>query len=295
MTSPGRLQGYAAGTSVPVERSKVELDTLLGKHGAGQRGIMHDEAAGTAHVVFVLKGLKYKLELPMPTPADLERQAPRRAAGWSGWTPERRQAWVRRAWEQACRERWRGVVLLIKAKLEIVRMGVSTFEREFLADLMLPDGKTAHQTIAPYMRAVLADGYTVLADEVSDLRRRRRRRDRRGARHLPDDHRGLRVQQGQRAQGAPPPGAAMTATYVWLVALFVSACVHMASSMVGLLMVRRGLALRARAAARAPLGAGVQIRHLRPWPAQPCPACADPGTTDPWPRSTGRRSKRPSG
>jgi hypothetical protein len=150
---------YAKGTSVSVERSKAELDTLLGKHGAAQRAIMHDEPAGFAAVVFVLRGRKYKIEVPMPTPAAVTPKAAAEPRGWSGWDEARRAQWVRLQWEQACRERWRGLVLLVKAKLEIVRMGVSTFEREFLADLMLPDGHTAHQTIGAYMERLIADGY----------------------------------------------------------------------------------------------------------------------------------------
>jgi hypothetical protein len=151
---------YAKGTSVSVERSKAELDTLLGKHGAAQRAIMHDERAGFAAVVFVLRGRKYKIELPMPTPMSATPKTGAEPRGWSGWDEPRRAQWARLQWEQACRERWRGLLLLVKAKLEIVRMGVSTFEREFLADLLLPDGQTAHQTIGTYMDRLLAEGFT---------------------------------------------------------------------------------------------------------------------------------------
>jgi hypothetical protein len=40
------------------------------------------------------------------------------------------------------RRRWRAMLLVIKAKLEIVATGSSSFEREFLADILLPDGST---------------------------------------------------------------------------------------------------------------------------------------------------------
>jgi hypothetical protein len=39
------------------------------------------------------------------------------------------------------------MVLLVKAKLELVALGMSSVEREFLADLMLPDGRRVHQAI----------------------------------------------------------------------------------------------------------------------------------------------------
>lgn len=45
MTNP-----YAAGTTVPVERSRAELDKILAKHGATQRGVVQDDEAGRAAV-----------------------------------------------------------------------------------------------------------------------------------------------------------------------------------------------------------------------------------------------------
>ena len=150
---------YAAGTTVSVERSKAELDTLLGKHGAGKRAIMHDEDEGTAGVLFELAGRQYKIVVPMPQLADFAGEPKSQPRRWPYWSHEQREDWRRAACEQACRERWRGLVLLVKAKLEIVRMGVSTFEREFLADLVLPNGRTAHHTLDEYMRNLLADGY----------------------------------------------------------------------------------------------------------------------------------------
>jgi len=45
-------------------------------------------------------------------------------------------------WEQACRQRWRALALVIKAKLEAVGSGISVFEEEFLANIVMPDGST---------------------------------------------------------------------------------------------------------------------------------------------------------
>jgi hypothetical protein len=47
-------QAYAAGTSVTVEKTKSEIDSLLGKHGATQRGVLADDSAGRAIVAFVI-------------------------------------------------------------------------------------------------------------------------------------------------------------------------------------------------------------------------------------------------
>lgn len=67
-------------------------------------------------------------------------------------TPKGRSRTERQAEEahaQAIRARWRGLLLIVKAKLEAVDAGISTFEREFLADILLPDGRSLHEWIKP--------------------------------------------------------------------------------------------------------------------------------------------------
>lgn len=141
------MKTYAAGTSVPVERSKAELDSLLGKHGASGRGVMSDDERGRAIVYFVLSGERYQLQVPLPKLGDFPRkgEAPR---GWNDWTDARQAEWRYRSWEQACRERWRAVLLLVKSKLEIVRLGMSSVRHEFMADLVLANGQTVAEMIA---------------------------------------------------------------------------------------------------------------------------------------------------
>lgn len=51
----------------------------------------------------------------------------------------------RREWEQACRAKWRALLLIVKAKLEAVAQGISTVEREFLADVVTINGQTVQQ------------------------------------------------------------------------------------------------------------------------------------------------------
>jgi hypothetical protein len=62
-------------------------------------------------------------------------------------------------WEQACAERWRALALVIKAKLEAVQQGISTFEDEFLAQTVLPDGNTLSRWIQPQLTSVYATGH----------------------------------------------------------------------------------------------------------------------------------------
>jgi hypothetical protein len=60
--------------------------------------------------------------------------------------------------EQVEREHWRALLLLVKAKLEFVAGGLSTVEREFLAHVVLPNGSTVGDEIAPRLEQAYATG-----------------------------------------------------------------------------------------------------------------------------------------
>lgn len=144
---------FAEGTSVPVEKSKAELGALLARHGAQQTGFFEDREHGRALVIFKMADRQIRLSVRLPDPAD-KRFTRVKGQTWKSRTAAQAQA----AWEQACRESWRRVLLITKAKLEIVADGDSTLEREFLADVLLPDGRTVHEALADKLIAAYADG-----------------------------------------------------------------------------------------------------------------------------------------
>jgi hypothetical protein len=59
---------------------------------------------------------------------------------------------------QACRQRWRALALVIKAKLEAVESGITTFEDEFLAHIVMPDGKRVADHVKPTIARVYDGG-----------------------------------------------------------------------------------------------------------------------------------------
>ena len=146
-------RAYAETTSVSVEKSRAELDTLLGKHGAQQRGIMTDEVANSAVIMFALDGQKYSIRVPLPPIASIEPEKGHEPRQWQYWDHAIRDLWRQKEHAQACRTRWRAIILLIRAKLEAIRVGLSSPEREFLADLILPNGKTAAEEIRKVLDA----------------------------------------------------------------------------------------------------------------------------------------------
>jgi hypothetical protein len=60
--------------------------------------------------------------------------------------------------EVARRQRWRALALAIKAKLEAVESGIATFEEEFMAYIVLPDGQTVGEFLSPQIEAAYSSG-----------------------------------------------------------------------------------------------------------------------------------------
>ena len=53
---------------------------------------------------------------------------------------------------------WRALRLVIQAKLEAVEAEITTFEEEFLAHIVLPDGQTVAQHVQPRVESMYREG-----------------------------------------------------------------------------------------------------------------------------------------
>lgn len=129
---------YATTTSVSPGRSREEIERLLARYGADQFAYGWD--ADRAVVMFRMRGRHIRFTLPMPDRSD--RQIAHTPTG-----RKRAAGEAEKALEQAQRARWRSLVLIVKAKLEAVESGVTTFEDEWLAYIVLPDGLTVGTAI----------------------------------------------------------------------------------------------------------------------------------------------------
>lgn len=144
------MSRYAENTSVSSEKSRAEIEATLRRYGASQ--FMYGWDATSAVIVFQAHGRRVKFVLPMPDQnADEFRLTPGRKL-------ERTTDQVLAAWEQACRQRWRALALVIKAKLEAVEAGITVFDDEFLAHMMLPNGSTVGEWARPQLAAVYESG-----------------------------------------------------------------------------------------------------------------------------------------
>jgi len=147
---------YAHDTSAPVEKSRAEIERLVVKHGAGQFMSAYDHARGLAQVGWTMHGRMVRLSIPLPL-RDEEQFKHRRTAYGFSWRELPKEKQIQR-WEQACRSRWRAILLIVKAKFEAVDAGVSTFEHEFLANTVMADGATIGEWIQPQLEAMYASG-----------------------------------------------------------------------------------------------------------------------------------------
>jgi hypothetical protein len=55
-------------------------------------------------------------------------------------------------------ERWRALLLIVKAKLEAVDSGIVTFEQEFLPHIVMPGGHTVYEATAPAIERAYVSG-----------------------------------------------------------------------------------------------------------------------------------------
>ena len=138
---------YAKNTTVSSELSRIEIEKVLIRYGANN--FAYATASGQSMIAFAMEGRQVRFVLPMPKIEDY------------ALTPAGRQRTEnsqREAWEQDCRQRWRALKLVIQAKLEAVECGISEFEDEFMANILLPNGGTVSEFMKPKIQQAYLSG-----------------------------------------------------------------------------------------------------------------------------------------
>jgi hypothetical protein len=140
---------FAENTTVSVATTKTEIEATLRRYGATQfiSGWSEDTVA---MVGFTMANRQIKFLLPLP----------RKDEFWETDSGRRRTSdeAAEKAWEQACRSRWRALGLAIKAKLEAVAVGISTIEDEFLANIVLPNNTLVRDHTGPAIERAYKSG-----------------------------------------------------------------------------------------------------------------------------------------
>lgn len=106
---------YAARTSVSPDKTRSEIERVIKRYGA--TGFNSGWQGDNVRVEFLCKSRHVRFVMQEP------------------------------ANDQAKRQKWRALLLLVKAKLEAVDAKITTFEEAFLADIVMSDGKTVWERV----------------------------------------------------------------------------------------------------------------------------------------------------
>lgn len=110
---------FAAQTRVGVDQTRTEIERTLSRYGATAFAYMTQQ--GRAIIAFEASERHIKITVPLPI-GDSEKE------------------------KQEARQRWRALLLVIKAKLESVESGIETLEEAFYANIVMPDGRTVYES-----------------------------------------------------------------------------------------------------------------------------------------------------
>ena len=110
---------YAKNTTVSVSKSKVQVQDVLMNYGIDE--FFFGTSPRGDGIGFKYKDKIYKHNVPMPNYEDYRTD---------------------NQYEQAVRQRWRIFYMSLKMKLEEIQSGGVSFEDQFLAMMVLPNGTT---------------------------------------------------------------------------------------------------------------------------------------------------------
>ena len=123
------MRKFAARTKVSAGQSRNEIEATLTKYGADTFG--YANKPGEVSIGFRLKGRMVRFTINVPDQT---------------------------AQPQAHRQRWRALLLCIKAKLETVESGIEEFDEAFMAHIVLPNGATMAEYALPQLREAYQTG-----------------------------------------------------------------------------------------------------------------------------------------
>ena len=109
---------FAAQTRVSSDQTRVEIERTLSRYGATAFAYMSIQ--GRAVIAFEAAKRHIKITVPLPSSDDEKSK-------------------------QQARQRWRALLLVIKAKLESVESEIETLEEAFYANIVMPDGRTIYE------------------------------------------------------------------------------------------------------------------------------------------------------
>jgi hypothetical protein len=125
------IETYAKGTKVPVQKTRMEIEQTLIRYKAKATAFFNKETEAAVAFEMAERRIMFRIILPGGDSAKAERGR---------------------------RERWRALLLSIKAKLVSVESGIETFEDAFMAHVVMPDGSTVADHVRPRIASAYKEG-----------------------------------------------------------------------------------------------------------------------------------------
>lgn len=141
---------FAKDTNVAPEQTLMDIRRVLTRYKASGFGIVEDTTR--VGVTFDMSGRRVRFVVPLPDRGEKEWQYTTNGRGYH------RGQFNEKKYEQGIRQRWRALLLTIKAKLESVESKIETFEEAFMAHLVLPDGRTMAEVAVPQIKLAYETG-----------------------------------------------------------------------------------------------------------------------------------------
>jgi len=138
---------FARDTEKTEAETRADIEQVLTKYGASGYGCLHE--GDHWRIIFHINERMVQVDFTTPQREDFVHDSAGR---------NRPITRVQGAWEQGRRSFWRAIYNVIKFKLEAVVIGFSTLEREFLADVLLPDGSKVGEWLQPQLDRVYKSG-----------------------------------------------------------------------------------------------------------------------------------------
>jgi hypothetical protein len=151
---------FAKDTEVSTAKSRAEIEATVMRYKASE--FMSGWKADQAQIGFKMQNRTLKFVLPLPYRQDFRFTDYRRQ--------RRSDAAMEEAYEQACRQKWRALLLVIKAKLEAVEGGIATFDEEFLSHIVMPNGLTIGEQLAGEVPQLISGGLLLPTAEQSEAK-----------------------------------------------------------------------------------------------------------------------------
>lgn len=148
------MRRYAEATTVAPEKSRAEIEGLVRKYKGDRFAYGYGTGAGGSVMLcfrIAERMVRFTMAFPDPKEPELAKEISRKYT----YGRMSNDVYMARILEQEERRRWRALALVIKAKLEAVATGITTFEEEFMAHIVMPDGKT----VGEHVRQAIATAY----------------------------------------------------------------------------------------------------------------------------------------